>query len=177
MRQPPRPINGAHCNVTGTSYGILLANINSQKMTAGDAEDHTIRDVDGTGIVYPAMVALFKRGAIDDSVMVHTEESESEGSNNEGSFSIPSGLQVKTVSRTRITLSWNDVDGESGYIVRWKKAKHGRWKTIKVGANTTYLSHTGLKRRTTYQYQIRANRLSSKGGKSVWSSGIFATTR
>ena len=70
MRQPPSPLNGAHYDVTGSSQGILMANINPQNQPPGDAGDHTIRDVSGTGIVYPGMVGLFKRGTIDDSVMI-----------------------------------------------------------------------------------------------------------
>ena len=71
MRNPPRKKNGALYDVTGKSHGILVANINPQKKPAGDSGDHTIRDVSGKGIVYPGMVALFKRGSIDDSLMVH----------------------------------------------------------------------------------------------------------
>ncbi len=69
MRDSPRPKNGAHFDVTGTSNNVLMANINPQNHPPDDAGDHTVRDVSGTGIVYPGMVGLFKRGAIDDAAM------------------------------------------------------------------------------------------------------------
>jgi hypothetical protein len=86
LRNPPRVRNGALFDITGNSDNILLANINpSKNRRPGGPQDHTVRDVNDVGVAYPNMVALFKRGVLDDSVMVHSADLSLEGDNSKPS--------------------------------------------------------------------------------------------
>jgi hypothetical protein len=75
LRNPPKVRNGALFDITGNSDNLLLANINpSKSRRPGGPRDHTVRDINDVGVAYPKMVALFKRGVLDDSVMVHSAD-------------------------------------------------------------------------------------------------------
>ena len=70
-----------------------------------------------------------------------------------------------TRSTKAVKLTWNKVSGDNGYRVYIKKK--GKWVTLKNTSSRTY-TVKGLKRRTTYQFAIKAYR---KSGKTViWSS-------
>jgi hypothetical protein len=71
MRFPPS--GQAHFRLSGTSTGILMANINPQQnnQPPPSGKFTLLDDTSGgsIGVKYPNMVALFKRGVIDDQVM------------------------------------------------------------------------------------------------------------
>ncbi|MCP4409143.1 MAG: DUF4038 domain-containing protein [Gammaproteobacteria bacterium] len=90
-------------------------------------------------------------------------------------FGTPPNFTATVISGTQIDLSWTDVEGETGYTIRWLLDGGGR-RNFNVGANTTIFSHVGLEPNTSYRYRIRANRSSGQGGNSSWSSSITATT-
>ncbi len=89
---------------------------------------------------------------------------------------IPKNFTGTSVSKKKITLSWEGVDGVRGYTIQWRKGSSRRWKRISVQAGTTSFTHKKLKRRTVYQYRIRANGSSDAGGSSDWSSIISVKT-
>ena len=73
-------------------------------------------------------------------------------------FGTPENFSTTGVERRRIKLSWIDVSGENGYTIQWRKGSKGKWKNLRVRPDTTNLKHKKLKRRTKYQYRIRADR-------------------
>ncbi|MCP4408287.1 MAG: fibronectin type III domain-containing protein [Gammaproteobacteria bacterium] len=91
-------------------------------------------------------------------------------------FGTPDNFSA-TPLRRRAKLSWDDVEGERLYRIKWRKGSKGKWKVIRVDANKTSFVHKGLKSRSTYEYRIRADRSSRKGGNSNWSSINSVTIR
>jgi subtilisin family serine protease len=87
----------------------------------------------------------------------------------------PSKLTAKTLSNSRITLSWLDRGkNETGFRI-YRKIESGVWSQIaKVRADTTEFVDTGLRGSTGYVYRVRAvNRI----GKSKYSKAASAATR
>ncbi len=75
-----------------------------------------------------------------------------------------------TVKGKAITLKWKKASGAAGYEI-WratkKTGKYTRIKTIRSGKTVTF-RNTGLKKKKTYYYKIRAFR--SVGGKTFYSA-------
>lgn len=79
----------------------------------------------------------------------------------------PGALTVAKYSRTKVKLSWNKVDGATGYrIYRSKSSNSGfsKIKTITSGATLTYTKKTT--RNVKYYYKIRAYK--TINGQKVW---------
>src|SRR5882724_1853581 len=86
----------------------------------------------------------------------------------------PSGLTAAAVSASQITLSWNDVTGETSYKVLRSSNGGGTWTQVAtVGANVTSYQNTGLASATTYSYCVVAT---NAGGDSAASGTAAATT-
>jgi len=87
----------------------------------------------------------------------------------------PSGLTATAVSASQINLTWTDnSDNEDGFRIERKKGSGGIWSQITtVGAGVTAYSNTGLSRRTTYYYRVRAY---NSGGNSNYSNQATAKT-
>jgi RHS repeat-associated protein len=83
----------------------------------------------------------------------------------------PSGFSASATS-TRITLSWNDVVGETDYEIQWATAQNGPWYGLGLaGQNVTSYPDDRASAGTIYWYQIRAR---NSTGNSAWSSPISA---
>ncbi|MDD6012355.1 MAG: fibronectin type III domain-containing protein [Oscillospiraceae bacterium] len=66
-------------------------------------------------------------------------------------------LKVTSPSKGKITVSWNNVAGESGYQVYCSTSKNGSYKKLKsLSANTTSCSSTGFTAGKTYFFKVRA---------------------
>ena len=87
----------------------------------------------------------------------------------------PTGLGTRTVSDTRIDLTWTDNStGESAYSVERKTSASGTWAEIAtLAANTTTYTDTGLSAPITYVYRVRA---ANTAGYSTYSNEASATT-
>lgn len=87
----------------------------------------------------------------------------------------PTGLSATAVSQTQIDLSWNDVDGETGYRVEWSADGSTGWAEAgSVAADTTTYSHTALTCNTTYHYRVIAT---NANGDSAPSDMANTTTQ
>lgn len=83
-------------------------------------------------------------------------------------------ITATTVSSNQINLSWNDVDGETGYEVTRKLLVGGTWATIgTTAAGITTFSDVGLTPNVGYCYGIKAF---NNDASSVWSNTACATT-
>ncbi|MEN8133214.1 MAG: fibronectin type III domain-containing protein, partial [Pseudomonadota bacterium] len=91
-------------------------------------------------------------------------------------FGTPENFSA-TPLRGAARLSWNDVEGEDSYRIKWRKGSSGKWRYIRVNADKTGYVHKGLKRRSKYQYRIRAHRQGQNDNYSDWSSTISVKTR
>jgi predicted phage tail protein len=88
----------------------------------------------------------------------------------------PTGLTASAQSRTEIRLTWTDnASNEDGFkIERCKGATCSNFAQIAtVGPNVTAYQNTGLAKRTTYRYRVRAYNAS---GNSDYSNIAWATT-
>jgi murein tripeptide amidase MpaA len=88
----------------------------------------------------------------------------------------PTNLAAAVVSKSQINLTWMDnATNEDGFkIERCKGATCTNFTQIAtVGANATSYANTGLARRTTYRYRVRAYNAS---GNSGYSNMVSATT-
>ncbi len=86
----------------------------------------------------------------------------------------PAGLTAVAVSRSQINLSWidNSTD-ETGFKIERSQDGITFTQIGTVGSNVTAVANTGLSRRTTYYYRVRAY---NAAGNSAYSNIASATT-
>ena len=76
---------------------------------------------------------------------------------NGGGLAAPANLTATGVSKTQINLAWNDVTGETGFLIERKTGSAGTYAQIgTVGANVVTFNNTGLAVNTLYFYRVRA---------------------
>jgi fibronectin type 3 domain-containing protein len=86
----------------------------------------------------------------------------------------PGSLTAASISSTRIDLSWNDVSGETGYILE-RSTNGTTWSQIATpAADSSSYSDTGVVAGTKYYYRLRAT---SSVGASANTATASATTR
>jgi fibronectin type 3 domain-containing protein len=86
----------------------------------------------------------------------------------------PTGLTATATSQTRIDLSWNDTQGESGYSIERSADGTSGWTAIGTTAqDITSSGDTSVQAATTYYYRVIA---SAAGGASDPSNVASATT-
>jgi fibronectin type 3 domain-containing protein len=86
----------------------------------------------------------------------------------------PAGVAAAAVSTSQITVTWNDVAGESGFVVQRSPDGSGSWANVgSTNAGVLTYADTGLAANTTYYYRVIA---SNAGGNSPPSSVVFAST-
>lgn len=88
----------------------------------------------------------------------------------------PSNLSARAVSSSQINLTWTDnSQGETGFEIERKTGASGTYAEIAtVGANVTKYNDTGLNKKTTYYYRVRAY---NAAGNSPYSNEASARTR
>lgn len=81
-------------------------------------------------------------------------------------------LKTKSSSKGKVTFSWSNVTGETGYQVYYKTSKTGKYKKLSsYKTNVLKGSKTKLKSKKTYYFKVRAyKKLSNKTVYSSWSS-------
>ncbi|TRX62042.1 T9SS type A sorting domain-containing protein [Fulvivirga sp. M361] len=85
----------------------------------------------------------------------------------------PSNFNAKSISSSEITLSWSDVDGETGYKIQ-RKAEGDGFVTIKeTDTDIVSFRDDGLEPNTTYSYRIKAL---GTANNSFYSDPVFSTT-
>jgi len=86
----------------------------------------------------------------------------------------PTALTVSAVSSTRISLTWTDVSGETGYKVERKLGISGIYSEITTtGSDVVTYSDNSVTPSNTYYYQVRAT---NGSGDSGYSPEANATT-
>jgi hypothetical protein len=86
----------------------------------------------------------------------------------------PSNLQATAMSRSQINLTWSDNNtNESGFYIERSTNNVNFTQIASVGANVKAYSSTGLSRRTTYYYRVRAF---SSSANSSYSNTASAKT-
>jgi titin len=86
----------------------------------------------------------------------------------------PTGTTATAVSSSRIDVAWQDVLGESGYLVERSADGVSGWTQVgTTAADVTSFSNTGLAPSTTYYYRVVAT---SPNGDSAPSAVAGATT-
>jgi FtsP/CotA-like multicopper oxidase with cupredoxin domain len=92
----------------------------------------------------------------------------------------PSNLRVNWVTTNSVTLGWRDNQGapsEAGYEI-WVSRNGTTWTLAgTVSSNVTTFTHTGLSRRTTYFYHVRAFANGTPKIYSAWSNTVNTRTR
>lgn len=83
----------------------------------------------------------------------------------------PSNLRATNATKTSISLAWNDnSDNETGFELQ---RCTNSCVILSLPANTASHTDTGLKRNTTYTYQVRAV---NSAGASAWSNSVTVKT-
>lgn len=85
----------------------------------------------------------------------------------------PSSMTLDVVTRTSISMSWQDNSSDETSFTLSFSADGSNWADIVLNANTTTFQHNGLGGEETYYYKVRADNAS---GSSVYSNTINATT-
>ena len=86
----------------------------------------------------------------------------------------PTGLTATAVSRSQINLSWTDnSNDETGFKIERSRDGISFTQIGTVGSNVTAVGNTGLSRKTTYYYRVRAY---NNAGDSAYSNVASATT-
>ena len=75
-----------------------------------------------------------------------------------------------TAGSKKATVSWNKVNGATGYIVYYKTSANGSWQRLKTTTGTSY-TKTGLTSGKTYYFTVKAYK--TTGGKTY--NGTFVT--
>lgn len=75
------------------------------------------------------------------------------------------GLKVVTTTPTKVKLSWDKVEGATGYLVQ--KNEGNGWKSVKSTSSTTY-TVTGLKTEKTISFRVKA--YVTQSGKKTYGS-------
>ena len=77
--------------------------------------------------------------------------------------------------KNQATLSWDKVNGASGYRIYYKNSENGKWHYVtQIGkGSTTSYTHKGIKEGKEYYYTMRAYR--TVNGKKVF--GAYAKWR
>ncbi len=89
---------------------------------------------------------------------------------------IPSGLRVVTAESTYVTLSWDAVEGATGYEISRCTTPDGVYSRLYVTSSTTSVN-TGCEPNTTYYYKISSIRTVADGsGRSEASEYVTAQT-
>lgn len=89
----------------------------------------------------------------------------------DGAFGVPANFTATQKGR-KVKLTWDDVAGERGYMLAWRKESNRRWKKRFIPAGMTKFVHRWVKLGNTYEYRIRAKRYKRKGGNSPWSDTV-----
>ncbi len=83
-------------------------------------------------------------------------------------------LYASSGSKGKLSLSWANVSGESGFEIYYSEGKNGTYKKFaEVGANTTKHTFTNLKSGNTLYFKVRAYR--TINGNTVY--GAFSTVK
>jgi FtsP/CotA-like multicopper oxidase with cupredoxin domain len=79
----------------------------------------------------------------------------------------PSSLRITSIGSNSLTLGWTDnSNNETGFQIQRGASATGPWTTVgTVAASATQFVNSGLNRRTTYYYQVRA---ANGFGNSAW---------
>ena len=87
------------------------------------------------------------------------------------SFAKPSGIGVRALAETEVTLEWGAVSGSTGYVYQYKKTTDSNWSAeASVSQNQAVL--TGLTPNTDYSFRVKAQ---YGGGASHFETFIFRT--
>ncbi|HYO08098.1 MAG TPA: fibronectin type III domain-containing protein [Tepidisphaeraceae bacterium] len=87
----------------------------------------------------------------------------------------PGGLVATSAGATQINVSWNDVAGETGYVVERSADGASGWAQVgTTSTGVTAFANTGLAAGTTYFYRVRAT---GSAGGSGYSATASATTQ
>jgi parallel beta-helix repeat protein len=87
----------------------------------------------------------------------------------------PINLQAVAISQTQINLAWTDLStDELGFKIERRTATNPYTQIVKVAANVTTFSDTGLTPATAYTYRVRAYNTDSN---SAYSNEASATTQ
>ncbi|HTG45953.1 MAG TPA: fibronectin type III domain-containing protein [Verrucomicrobiae bacterium] len=83
-------------------------------------------------------------------------------------------LTGEVLSSSSISLRWNELPDETGYILERRAGAEGSWVQIAApAANSAAFSDTSLAAATEYSYRLRAY---NAGGNSDWSAELSLTT-
>ena len=83
----------------------------------------------------------------------------------------PTGIALRTLAETEVTVEWNTLSGVSGYAYQYKKTTDSNWSAeATVSQNQAVL--TGLTPNTDYSFRVKAL---YDGGASHFESFIFRT--
>jgi fibronectin type 3 domain-containing protein len=72
-------------------------------------------------------------------------------------YTTPEGVSASMASYNSVTVSWNPVDGASGYQLYRATSENGTYSLVKTTTATSY-ANTSLKTGTRYYYKVRAYR-------------------
>ena len=86
-------------------------------------------------------------------------------------FVKPTGIGLRTLAETEVTLEWSTLSGATGYVYQYKKTTDGNWSAeASVSQNQAVL--TGLTPNTDYSFRVKAQ---YDGGASNFELFIFRT--
>ena len=88
----------------------------------------------------------------------------------------PTGLMADSITNTSARISWQAVQGVSGYQLNYRAAGSATWIWVAVSGNARVLS--GLNPATTYECRVRSvcATASNTASNSAWSPSITFTT-
>lgn len=160
---PPDPGVG-EIEITGTSSNIMMANLLVQFPGSSGPYGLTVMEtITGQGsnsVPYPEGVSLYKRGTIDEALMQLPPGA-------------PTGLTAAPVSSVQVNLAWEEVPGETGWLVERKLGTNAFNQLAVIGGGITNYSDTSVMATNTYTYRVSAT---NAAGASPPSLPVTVTT-
>lgn len=77
----------------------------------------------------------------------------------------PTNFKVTLITNNKANLTWDEVNGATGYRIRYKQAKYSKWYYVEVENN--HYEKTMATLGTVYDFKVRA--FNSKDGKKIYS--------
>jgi hypothetical protein len=86
--------------------------------------------------------------------------------------SVPSGLNVSSITTSSATFGWNAASGASGYNVQYRITGSSTWTSTSSASTSKAVS--GLTANSSYEFQVQT--VCTAGGNSSWSSSSTFST-
>ena|GEM_PF-901938 len=173
-------VSGNQINLTWTDHSLVATNYVVEQSSDGTTW-HQVASLNGLTVASATILGTFS-GSTTYDFRVHAVSSVG-GNSAFATTSVktpafpnqPTLVSASPLSDSTIALAWQDIAGETGFIVQRALGSNGPWTLVAtLGSGVTSYTDTGLNEAKTYWYQVIAKNAS---GLSAPSNSLSAATQ